>query len=155
DSSGYFKSPDGVLYYGPGKIDRFFEGAWKDYIDEQKALLAKLKSELPSKYPFLQIIKDRSQPADSRIQIRGDRNNLGDVAPRRFLAILSPEERKPFTKGSGRLELAEAIADPRNPLTARVIVNRIWSHHFGRGIVATSSNFGAMGARPTHPELLD
>ena len=62
---------------------------------------------------------------------------------------------KPFTKGSGRLELAEAIADPKNPLTARVIVNRMWQHHFGRGIVATPSNFGQIGERPTHPELLD
>jgi mono/diheme cytochrome c family protein/cytochrome c553 len=155
DSSGYFKSPDGVLYYGPGKLDRFLQGPFKDYIDDQRALLARHKAEMPPKYPFLQTISDRARPADIRIQIRGDRNNLGDTAPRRFLAILSPEERKPFTKGSGRLELAEAIADPNNPLTARVIVNRIWSRHFGRGIVATASNFGQMGERPSHPELLD
>ena len=75
--------------------------------------------------------------------------------PRRFLAILSPEDRKPFTKGAGRLEFAEAIADPKNPLTARVFVNRVWAQHFGRGIVATPSNFGQLGERPTHPELLD
>ena len=87
--------------------------------------------------------------------IRGDRNNQGDVAPRRFLAILSPEERKLFAKGSGRLELAEAIASPENPLTARVFVNRVWMEHFGRGIVNTPSNFGQLGERPTHPELLD
>ena len=62
---------------------------------------------------------------------------------------------QPFTKGSGRLELAEAIADPANPLTARVMVNRIWQHHFGRGIVETPSNFGLTGARPSNPELLD
>ena len=63
--------------------------------------------------------------------------------------------RKPFTKGSGRLELAEAIADPNNPLTARVMVNRIWQRHFGQGIVRTPSNFGQLGDRPRHPELLD
>ena len=62
---------------------------------------------------------------------------------------------KPFTKGSGRLELAEAIADAKNPLTARVMVNRIWQHHFGEGLVRTVSNFGRMGEKPSHPELLD
>src|SRR5262249_49882179 len=62
---------------------------------------------------------------------------------------------KPFTKSSGRLELAEAIASPDNPLTARVIVNRVWQRHFGRGLVGTASNFGALGERPTHPDLLD
>jgi hypothetical protein len=114
-----------------------------------------LKATLPPKYPFLQTIKDKDKPADIKIQIRGDRNNLGEIAPRRFLAILSPEDRKPFTKGSGRQELAEAIVDSRNPLTPRVMVNRVWQNHFGRGIVGTPSNFGVSGDRPTHPELLD
>ena len=60
-----------------------------------------------------------------------------------------------FQQGSGRLELAQAIASADNPLTARVMVNRIWQHHFGRGLVASASNFGALGERPSHPELLD
>src|SRR5207248_168833 len=67
--------------------------------------------------------------------------------------VLSEKRPDPFTNGSGRLELAEAVA--AHPLTARVMVNRIWAHHFGRGIVATQSNFGQMGERPTHPELLE
>jgi hypothetical protein len=70
-------------------------------------------------------------------------------------SILCDAEPKPFTNGSGRLELAEGIADPSNPLTARVMVNRIWQHHFGRGIVDTPSNFGNGGARPSNQELLD
>jgi hypothetical protein len=69
--------------------------------------------------------------------------------------VISPEGSKPFSKGSGRLELARAIASKDNPLTARVMVNRIWAQHFGRGLVATPSNFGALGERPSHPELLD
>ena len=114
-----------------------------------------LKKALPPQYPFLQTIKDSKNPRDIRVAIRGDENNRGDVAPRHLPSILCEGEPKPFTKGSGRLELAEAIADPANPLTARVMVNRIWQHHFGRGIVETPSNFGKMGARPSNPELLD
>ena len=78
-------------------------------------------------------------------------NNRGDVAPRRLRSILSKGTPRPFTKGSGRLELAEAIMDPENPLTARVMVNRIWQNHFGRAIVETPSNYGQMGARPSNP----
>jgi mono/diheme cytochrome c family protein len=155
DAGDYFRTPDGVLYYSATKIGRFLQGQWKEYADDQKKVLAALKSELPAKYPFLQTIKDRDKPADIRIQIRGDRNNLGDVAPRRFLAILASGERKPFTDGSGRKELADHIVDPKNPLTPRVIVNRVWQHHFGRGIVPTASNFGLNGERPSHPDLLD
>ncbi len=70
--------------------------------------------------------------------------------------MLSPgQKRLTFTENSGRLDLAEAIVDPDNPLTARVIVNRVWGHHFGRGIVSSPSNFGKTGTPPTHPELLD
>lgn len=155
DAGGLFVSGDGVLYYGEGKIERFLHGQWKAHIESMKVELAALQKALPPQYPFLQTIHDRKDPADGRIAIRGDRNNLGEIAPRRFLAILSPDGQKPFQKGSGRLELAEAIADPKNPLTARVMVNRIWQHHFGQGIVRTPSNFGQLGERPTHPELLD
>ena len=95
------------------------------------------------------------KPADSPIHVRGNHKNPGETAPRRFLQVVSGGDRKPFANGSGRLELAQRIASADNPLTARVMVNRVWKHHFGKGIVATPDNFGKTGARPTHPDLLD
>ena len=96
-----------------------------------------------------------SGSSDMRVALRGNRLKPGEVVPRRFLRVLAGDDPPRFTRGSGRLELARSIASPQNPLTARVIVNRIWQHHFGRGIVASASNFGAVGERPTHPQLLD
>jgi hypothetical protein len=93
--------------------------------------------------------------ADLNVFVRGDVNNKGTVVPRRFLRVLCAGEPAPFKDGSGRRELAEAIAARDNPLTARVIVNRLWGQFFGRSIVGTASNFGALGEPPTHPELLD
>ena len=89
------------------------------------------------------------------IHIRGNHKNLGEEVPRRFLQIIAGENQQPITSGSGRMEVANAIANADNPLTARVMVNRIWQHHFGYGIVRSVDNFGKMGERPTHPELLD
>src|SRR5205814_7504436 len=89
------------------------------------------------------------------MQIRGNPANPGPVVPRRFLSVLSPDTPKLFAQGSGRLELARALVAEAAPLTARVIVNRVWKHHFGSGLVDTPSDFGAQGSRPTHPKLLD
>jgi hypothetical protein len=145
----------GVLHHGHDEIDCYLGGEWKDYLESMERQLTALRKALPPPYPFLQGIEDRRKLEKQRVWIRGDRNNPGDDAPPRFLAILSRGPRKIFTQGSGRLELAEAITDPENPLTARVLVNRIWQHHFGQGIVRTPSNFGELGDRPSHPELLD
>ena len=94
-------------------------------------------------------------PANTKLQLRGDPKRLGVEVSRHFPAILGGHELPADATGSGRLELAEWIVDPKNPLTARVMVNRIWQYHFGRGLVATPNDFGVRGQLPTHPELLD
>lgn len=98
---------------------------------------------------------DREQPIEPRVFLRGDPLKPGDDVPRHFLSALSSDNPRPFEQGSGRLELAQAIVDPTNPLTARVIVNRVWTHHFGEGLVTTPSDFGTRADEPSHPELLD
>ena len=103
---------------------------------------------------IIHIVRD-TKPKDLHVFLRGNTETKGDLVKRRFLKVLAQNEPKSFTQGSGRLELAEAIADPNNPLTARVIVNRVWLIFFGRGLVATPSNFGQLGSLPSHSELLD
>ena len=123
----------------------------------QAQLLAARRSRAEKEIPesvFAIVARDHS-PHDVRIHTRGDHKNLGDEVPRRNLLALAGEDRKSITQGSGRLELAHWVTDPANPLTARVLVNRVWKHHFGRGIVDSPDNFGKTGDRPTHPELLD
>jgi len=92
---------------------------------------------------------------DARIYIRGNYSQPGRRVRRHFPEVLAGKEQSATSAGSGRLDLARWIARPDNPLTARVMVNRIWQHHFGEGIVRTPSNFGRRGEPPTHPELLD
>ena len=94
-------------------------------------------------------------PHNVHIHKRGDPLTLGAEAPRRFLQILGGQPIPADGKNSGRLRLAEWLSSPKNPLTARVMVNRIWQHHFGEGLVRTPNNFGKQGRPPTHPELLD
>jgi hypothetical protein len=101
------------------------------------------------------VLLDDTVPKDSPVFIRGEAQNKGPTVPRQFLECLAGPNRKPFSIGSGRIELANAIASKSNPLTPRVMVNRIWQHHFGEGIVTTPDDFGAMGSAPSHPELLD
>ncbi len=100
------------------------------------------------------VVSIAAKPLEPQVMVRGDRRKLAAKVPRRFLQALAGVDPHAYTS-DGRLELAQAIASEANPLTARVIVNRVWQHHFGHGLVATPDNFGAMGERPSHPELLD
>jgi hypothetical protein len=101
------------------------------------------------------VLVDKPKPVEPVIFLRGDPQRRGDKVSRHFLSVLGGGDAKPFTLGSGRKELAEAIASPTNPLTARVFVNRMWMHHFGEGIVDTEGDFGFRSNPPSHPELLD
>lgn len=92
---------------------------------------------------------------DERVFVRGNPRLPGPVAPRRFLQAIAGTEQPPLGRGSGRLELTERMLDPDNPFVTRVAVNRVWGHVFGRGLVPTPDDFGALGQAPTHPDLLD
>ena len=117
--------------------------------------LMRLDATYPGAPPRAMALVDSPQPKNSRVFIRGNPNRLGEEAPRQFLTILSGDKPQPFTHGSGRLELARAIASRDNPLTARVMVNRLWLHHFGAGLLTTPDDFGLRSDPPSHPELLD
>ena len=142
------------LFIPKGNAEKLYPEASKVLLGGIQQELDQSKKELGPKYPTAHSLAE-AKPTNVKVNLRGNHKELGDEVPRRFLAILSPAEPQPFRDGSGRLELARAIADPANPLTARVMVNRVWQHHFGRGLVGTPSNFGLLGERPTHPELLD
>ncbi len=114
------------------------------------AMLA-LESTLPLPEHFC-AVSEPARAADRPLARRGDANQPGELVPRGFLEVLGGQ--KP-TRGSGRRELADAVLAPDNPLTARVFVNRVWQHVFGRGLVGTPDDFGRLGEAPTHPELLD
>ena len=105
--------------------------------------------------PRAMALEDVPKPQTAHVFLRGNPNNPGVETPAHFLSCLSTGEPAKFEGASGRLDLARAIASVKNPLTARVIVNRVWMHHFGSAIVRTPSDFGLRGDLPTHPELLD
>ncbi len=112
-------------------------------------------SQEPKDLPNAMVIQDKEKPHNSRILLRGQPGNNGPEVPRQFLQVVAGPDRKPFTQGSGRLELSQAITSPDNPLTARVIVNRLWREHFHQPLVRSTSDFGLRCEPPSHPELLD
>ena len=152
----------GLLWLGQGPVGESLQGQAATRLEELRNTQTALKKEVAAlTIPRAHGLADGAA-ADLRLNIRGDPTQLGEVIPRGYLTALSgPEQRargKPLvfnSSGSGRLELARSIASEKNPLTARVMVNRVWQGHFGRGLVRTASNFGVLGERPTHPKLLD
>ncbi len=104
-------------------------------------------------YPFVHGTADKPKAVDIALDLRGNPNNHGEIVPRAFVTVLGPANKKPYTNGSGRLDLANDII--ASPISSRVWVNRVWKWHFGTGIVNTPDNFGAVGDPPSNPELLD
>jgi len=136
------------------KVERLLPAEPRKKLAGLRANLEALKKRAPTKYPVIHTLADAAKPSDVPVLIRGNPDTPGPKVPRRFLSVLGGNQAT-FHLGSGRLELAHAIACAENPLTARVLVNRVWQHHFGRGLVATASNFGTLGESPSHPDLLD
>jgi hypothetical protein len=133
----------------------------KVFTEEARAKWNALKAELkaieaaaPPEPPFACSVAE-GEPVEQHVFLRGNPDSRGETVPKAFPVILAGENQPPIKEGSGRLQLAEWLASPDNPLPARVTVNRIWQGHFGEGIVRTANNFGIVGERPSHPELLD
>jgi hypothetical protein len=147
------RSPTAVPNTGVANTEYFFptsvcEELWKLQGDVDRRLIA-------LGTPAALVLADREPEPNPRVFNRGSASRLGEEVPRQFLQLIAGPKREPFRQGSGRLELARAIARADNPLTARVMVNRIWQHHFGAGLVKTPSDFGLRAETPSHPELLD
>ncbi len=121
-----------------------------------EANLKEFEKTAPPPAPVAFAPRERKDPADCELCVRGNHLQRGPAIPRGFLQVVSSDKAKVTDRdSSGRQELAEWVTDPQNPLTARVMVNRIWKHLLGEGIVRSVDNFGQLGDRPTHPELLD
>jgi len=148
-------SPISLLRLAVSELEWYFDEGTRVEIAKGQRAIEQLIIDTPASPPVATILEDKPQLVTPRVFRRGNPANKGEEVPRQFLGFLSGPRRKPFEDGSGRLELAKAVASPANPLTARVWVNRVWLQHFGRGLVATPSDFGLRSEPPTHPELLD
>ena len=143
----------GLLAFRGWGLERQLGADRRALIQAMRDDIAAMEKTKPEPYPYVHGVADTEKPENLKVAIRGSAYRFGPEVARGYLTVLGPGDRRTFSKGSGRLELAETIA--REPIAARVIVNRIWKGHFGTGIVDTPSNFGVNGERPTHPELLE
>jgi hypothetical protein len=148
-------SPPNVVMNAVGDLDLLPDRASQAKLQELRKAVETWRATGPAAPPRAMVLEDAPVPYQPRVFLRGNPNNLGEPVPRQFLAVLSGDQRRPFQHGSGRLELAQDIASRQNPLTARVLVNRVWQYHFGAALVRTPSDFGMRSELPTHPELLD
>jgi hypothetical protein len=152
ESDNNQKPDPGLLSLKEWSLERHFSSEVSEHVTALRTQIEALKKAL-AQFPFVHGVDDNKTMQTMHVNVRGNPNVLGDEVRPHFLSVLTPDNSQPFSKGSGRLELAEAVA--ASPLTSRVIVNRVWKWHFGTGIVDTPSNFGQMGERPSNPDLLE
>ncbi|HVK19195.1 MAG TPA: PSD1 and planctomycete cytochrome C domain-containing protein [Fimbriiglobus sp.] len=145
-----------------GAAAEFFDAAARTELGRLGAEAAAQRKVLAAPRPTANAAQEGGVPGsphaglhDVKVHVRGQYDRLGELVPRGFPEMVRGANPPAITSGSGRKELADWLTRPEHPLTARVIVNRVWQYHFGEGIVRTPSNFGALGEKPTHPELLD
>lgn len=141
------------FFVGVKEAEALFTADERAEFQARQSQLNQLVSAEPPRGPMMPSVSGGGEPL--QVFVRGNPLQLGEAAPPGFLRILSGKESNEEGARFSRLDLANAIVDPQNPLTARVLVNRVWHYHFGRGIVSTLGNFGKQGRPPTHPELLD
>ncbi len=146
ESPAYFPESQTYYYMSRGEKD----GYGKMLVD-----LDRMTVKAADPWPRAMVLYDAPELYEPRIFVRGNSSQPGEHVPRQFLRVLAGPSRQPFPHGSGRLDLARAITDRDNPLTSRVVVNRVWMHHFGEPLVSTPSDFGTRSTPPSHPELLD
>ena len=138
-----------------GEVPRLYDVPTGQRVRALQRAVEELDATHPGAPPRAMAVRDAATPYQPHVFVRGNPGNLGPEVPRQFLEVIAGPGRKPFSQGSGRLELAQSIASRENPLTARVLVNRVWLHLLGAGLVRTPSDFGVRSEPPTHPELLD
>jgi cytochrome c553 len=146
---------NGPLALSAEQARMFLDQGQRGRLDRLNGAIEKVNGTHPAAPARAMVMIDAPALYNPHVFLRGNPGRPGPAVPRRFLRLLSKSDRKPFEHGSGRLDLARAIADARNPLTARVLVNRVWQWHFGKGLVTTPSDFGVRSDPPSHPELLD
>ena len=150
------RNEDSPLNVSIGEIQYYLNQSELVEFERLTQELSEYRKQSPPVLPRAMSLVDKQNPVQPYVYLRGDPHAAGASVPRQFLAVLSNDERTPFPNAaSGRLQLAHEIISPENPLTARVIVNRVWMHHFGTPLVETPSDFGARCAKPVHHELLD
>jgi mono/diheme cytochrome c family protein len=143
----------GLLKLSDWTLEKHLSAELAGHVTRARADIEAFKKSMPKPYPFVYGLEEEKEPSDLKVFVRGNPYAFGEDAPRAFPSIFTGGQPKRFEKGSGRLDLAEMIS--KEPVTSRVIANRIWRWHMGRGIVDTPNNFGMAGERPTNPELLE
>jgi len=146
---------DSPAYIAKSRTWEFMSRQPKDSFGAMRVEIDQMVVKAPQAPSRAMVLADSAELCEPRIFVRGNPGQLGESVPRQFLTILAGPKQTPFAHGSGRLDLAQAITAPGNPLTSRVIVNRVWMHHFGEPLVSTPSDFGNRSSPPSHPELLD